>query len=361
MDLADFFFLTPEQQLDYYQKAGELLYTHTIKTGVHKYPLKNTLKDFRGFRFTYKDTARTINDFIKQTNVVGLIIIRNDSILLEQYAHGVQPGTKWISFSVTKSVTSLLFGIALKEGFIHSMQDKVTRYLPELRGGVYDSVSLHHLLQMASGVKWIDNVNDPESDLFRIGSIQKKYGWKAALDSVAHLKRAAAPGTKFNYNTIETILASMLLKRVTGKPLSQYLSEKIWKPFGMQQYANWVTNEAMNLENGGGGLSASLRDYALLGLFTLQNGKGSPLPGDWMKKSTQPSAAYEGYGYYWWLRPGGKRYFAAGSFGQQVEIDPLNKTIIAIMSYWPVAFDEYYESYADTFIEAMMKEVNGEK
>ena len=92
---------------------------------------------------------------MQQTKVVGLIIIRNDSILYEQYREGIGPVTRWINFSVAKSVTSLLYGAALQDGYIKSLDDKVTHYIPDLKGSVYDSVSLRDLLQMSSGVAWI--------------------------------------------------------------------------------------------------------------------------------------------------------------------------------------------------------------
>lgn len=357
-DLSEYFFLTPPQQLEYYQKSKELLYTNVIKAGSRKYPLVSSPVSMSGFSFSYRDTTRTLENFINQTNAVGIIVIRNDSILFERYKPGLGPSTKWISFSVTKSVTSLLFGAAIHDGYIHSLKEKMTDYLPELKGSEYDSVSLENLLQMASGIKWNDNANDPASDLFRINRIEKQYGWKAALDSIAHLKRSAPPGKRFNYNTIETILAGMILKNATKRSLSEYLSDKIWKPFGMHYDANWAKIEAMNLENGGGGISATLRDYALLGLYASRNGKTrnvSTLPENWMSISTTSSLGYKGYGYYWWLRPKSGRYFASGSFGQQIEIDPASNTIVAIQSYWPVAFDDYYIDYIDTFVDVLIK------
>jgi CubicO group peptidase (beta-lactamase class C family) len=355
---ADLFFLTPQKQLEYYQKADQLLSTNLIEAGKKKYPLTEAVVDLSNFSFKYKDTLRTVNDFMKQTNVVGLIIIRNDSILFERYRDGIGPKTKWVNFSVAKSVTSLLYGAAIQDGYIKSLDQKVSEFIPELKGSVYDSVSLHNLLQMSSGVAWNDDSRNPKSDLFRISRIEKEYGWKAALDSLADLKRAAPPGKRFNYNTIETILAGIILKNSIKKPLAQYLSERIWKPFGMHNNANWVKIRALNVENGGCCISATLRDYALLGLFAMKNGKAlngkQVLAKDWMQRSVTPTSSYKGYGYYWWLHPKNSRYFASGAFGQQIEIDPASNTVMAVQSYWPIAFSDYYIDYMDGFIEAMM-------
>jgi CubicO group peptidase (beta-lactamase class C family) len=287
-----------------------------------------------------------------------LIIIKNDSILFEKYRDGTSPSTKWINFSVAKSVTSLLYGAAIRDGHIKSLDEKGSQFIPQLKGSVYDSVSLLNLLQMSSGVAWNDDPRNPNSDLFRINRIEKEYGWRAALDSLASLKRAAAPGKKFNYNTVETILAGLILKNAIRKPLSEYLSEKIWKPFGMHSEANWVKLRSLDVENRGCCVSATLRDYALLGLFALKNGKAldgrQTLASDWMQRSTTPASSYKGYGYYWWLHPKNSRYFASGAFGQQVEVDPSQNMVIAIQSYWPTAFSDYYLGYMDGFIEAML-------
>ena len=126
----------------------------------------------------------------------------------------------------------------------------------------------------------------------------------------------------------------------------------------MHSDANWVRTLSIDMENGGCCISATLRDYALLGMFAMNNGialDGSQiLPTTWMKESTTPAKSFKGYGYYWWLHPNG-RYFASGSFGQQIEVDPLQKTVIAVQSYWPTAFHNYYVGYLDSMIEAMMQ------
>ena len=354
---ADLLFLTPEKQLLYYQNAEHILPTNKIEAGKNKYLLTERLQDLSGFTFKYKDTVRSLNEFIKATKVVGIIVVKKDTVLFEHYGDGTGRETKWITFSVAKSVTSLLYGAALQDGYITSLDHSVTKYLPELAGSVYDSVFLHNLLQMSSGVKWHEDPRNPESDLVKVARMEKEGGWTAAFNYLSQLSRAAPAGTKFNYNTIETTLAGLILSRATGKTLSTYLSERIWKPFGMYDDANWVRSRTLNLENGGCCISATLRDYALLGIFALKNGVSangkSLLPETWMQTSTTSAKSYKGYGYYWWLHPN-RRYFASGSFGQQIEIDPSQKAVIAIQSYWPIAFNNYYVGYMDSFIEAVL-------
>src|SRR5688572_4341787 len=355
----DLFFLTPEKQLLYYQNAEKILPTNKIEAGTRKHRLVEAPVDLSGISFRFNDTLRTMNDFIRDTRAVGIIVLKNDTVLFEKY-NGIGQNSKWINYSVAKSVTSLLFGAAIKDGFIKSLDEKLPRYIPELAGSAYDSVSLKHLLQMSSGVAWNDDVSDRESDLLKVGRMEATGGWPAVAKYLSQLKPAAAPGTKFNYNTIETNLAALALNRAIGKPLATYLSEKIWKPFGMHEDAHWVKSRSLDLELGGCCISASLRDYALLGLFALNNGIDldgkQVLATDWMKQSTASSGSNPGYGYYWWLSST-KRYFASGAFGQQVEIDPSQHIVVAIQSHWPTPVNRYYVGYLDAMIEAIISKL----
>jgi CubicO group peptidase (beta-lactamase class C family) len=356
---AELLFLTPEKQLLYYQNAENILPTNKIEAGTKKHRLIEAPVDLSDISFRFKDTVRTMNDFIYQTKAVGIIVLKNDTILFEKY-NGIEQNSKWINFSVAKSVTSLLYGAAIKDGYIRSLDEKLPHYIPELAGSAYDSVSLKHLLQMSSGVAWIDDPGNRESDLVKVGRLEATQGWPGIVKYLSQLKPLAVPGTKFNYNTIETSLAAIALNRVIGKPLANYLSEKIWKPFGMHADANWVKSRSLGIELGGCCISASLRDYALLGLFALNNGidldgKQVLAPG-WMQESTSSSRSNPGYGYYWWLSSTG-RYFASGAFGQQVEIDPSQRIVVAIQSYWPTAFSDYYVGYIDAMIEAIISKV----
>ena len=360
---ADLFFLSPDKQLLYYQHADRILPTNKIEAGNKKHSLVEALRDFPSFSFSFKDTTRSLHDFLRDTRVVGLIILKNDTILYEQYNDGANRSTKWISFSVAKSVTSLLYGAALKDGYIKSLEEKVTQFIPELAGSVYDSVSLQNLLQMSSGVAWNDDPRNRESDLMKVGRMDADGGWPAVANYLSQTKRAAPAGTKFNYNTVETNLASLILNRVIKKSLSEYLSEKIWKPFGMHYDANWVTSRTLQIELGGCCISATLRDYALLGLFAMKNGidlNGKQiLHPQWMQNATTAAPSYKQYGYYWWLRPG-RTYFASGAFGQQIEIDPSQRIVIAVQSYWPSAYNSYYVGYVDAMIDAILNRLKDE-
>jgi CubicO group peptidase (beta-lactamase class C family) len=154
------------------------------------------------------------------------------------------------------------------------------------------------------------------------------------------LPRAHPPGTKFVYNTGETDLTGLLVSTAVGKPLSTYLSEKIWQPFGMEQDAVWMTDQGGH-ERGGCCLSMTLRDYARLGQFLLEDGvaQGKPMvPERWVELATSYQNDFgkeRGYGFFMWIIPGG--YAAEGIFGQQIYVFPQDKLVIAVNSAWASA------------------------
>jgi len=224
----------------------------------------------------------------------------------------------------------MLVGAAINDGYINNVDEKVTDYLPRLKGSSYDQSSIRNILQMASGVSWNEDYADPESDVA-----------KATWDTVQmyqylHDKpRVSEPGEAFNYNTAETNLVGTLLRSAIGNNLSTYLAEKIWQPFGMESDANWVLTEPGGGEFGGCCISATLRDYGRIGIFAMQNGRLADgtaiLPDAWMKESTSPSNGYDGYGYLWWL-VGDEVFRASGIFGQGIYVNRKENVVIAMHS-----------------------------
>lgn len=159
---------------------------------------------------------------------------------------------------------------------------------------------------MASGVQWNPNLADKASDTYQLRDLDRRGGFAALLAFLAAKPRVAPPGKKFIYNTADADLAGGVLRRATKRSLSDYFSEFVWQPFGMESDAYWVTMRGENIEHGDCCLSATLRDYARLGLFALRGGADRSgarrLPAGWMAESTRPSPAFPGYGYDWWLR-----------------------------------------------------------
>lgn len=274
----------------------------------------------------------------------GLIIIQDGKIRFERYALDYGPEGRWTSFSVAKSLTSSLVGAAIKDGYIKSLDDKVSRYIPGLRGSAYDDVSVRQLLTMTSGVKWNEDYTDRNSDVALFDRQPPEPGEDITVSYMKKLPREAPAGSKWVYKTGETNLIGVLVSSATGKTLSAYLSEKIWTPYGMEGDAIWMLGRTGH-EIAGCCISARLRDYARFGMFILGGGKAGGrevLPADWLPHATQKQADIaqpgRGYGYQWWTNDDGS-FAAQGIFGQGIFLDPKRKLIIASNGNWPTATD----------------------
>ena len=326
--------------------------TRRIAAGEMPYALGSRPRDLTGISYTVDGERFSVADFLDHASSIGVLVLQGGDVVLEYYAPGNDANSKWVSFSVTKSVTSMLIGAAIADGYIESVEESVADYLPRLRGSVYENASIADVLQMASGAAWNEDYADPESDVARAGGlngpdlIRYLHGLPAAQDS----------GKVFNYNTGETNLAGEILRSAIGNNASTYLSARIWRPFGMGQDANWVTGSPDTGELGGCCISATLRDYARLGLFALRDGvllDGTRvLPEGWMAQSTRASEGYEGYGYLWWLYGDGA-FAARGIFGQQIRIDPGRDLVIALHSNAPAAVGSDYHSHVEAALDAI--------
>lgn len=319
-----------EEKIAGFRNADRLYDTRTIRSRHDAAPLQRALVDLGDVEVQVGDESMTVDEFFERMNVAGLLVIKDGRIVYERYGLGNTARSRWVSFSVAKSVVSLLFGAAIKDGYISGVEDKITDYLPRLKGSSYEDATIRNILQMASGVEWNEDYSDPDSDVSTA-----TWDTLSLLEQLGAKPRRAAAGELFNYNTAETNLAGILLRSAIGNNLSTYLSEKIWKPFGMESDATWNLTEPGGGEFGGCCINATLRDYGRLGLFALANGRlpdgTEVLPADWMKESTQPSRAYPGYGYFWWLGDD-DRFGASGIFGQGIHIDRGADVVIAIQS-----------------------------
>ncbi|MEN6509420.1 MAG: serine hydrolase [Smithella sp.] len=290
------------------------------------------------------DVSVDVDAYMKDQRTAGLLIIQDGKIRLEKYGLDFSGDKRWTSFSVAKSVTSTLVGAAIKDGYIKSIDDKVSDYIPDIKGSAYDDVTIRQLLTMTSGVKWTEDYADPKSDVALFDVHKAEPGVDTTVSYMRKLKREAPPGAKWVYKTGETNLVGVLVSSATRKTLSDYLSEKIWKPFGMEQDASWLLGSTGH-EISGCCIQASTRDFARVGLFILgggmANGK-SVLPDGWITAATMKHADTEqaeyGYGYQWWVLNDGS-FAARGIFGQGIFIDPRRKLIIASNSNWPHATD----------------------
>jgi CubicO group peptidase (beta-lactamase class C family) len=320
-------FWSVPQKVAGFRNMPRLTPTRSIAAGSNAYPLPCKITDMSAFSFSYDDAEISLDEYVRRNKVAGLLIIKDGFIVYERYELGNSPESRWMSWSVAKSVTSLLVGAAIRDGYIESVDEKISDYLPRLKNSAYDDVSIRQLLHMSSGVAWNEDYADPASDINTI-----KWDTLSVYDQLREKSRVAAAGEIFSYNTAETNLVGTLLRAAIGNNLSTYLSHKIWQPFGMEYDGSWNLTEQGGGEFGGSSLNATLRDYARIGLFVLNNGQlrdgTRVLPENWIAESTTPSAAMAGYGYLWWLR-GDEAFAASGIFGQAIHIDPVHNIVIA--------------------------------
>ncbi len=285
-------------------------------------------------------TRLSLDAFMEQQRLSGLIILHRGTIRYERYALGMTGEDRWTSFSVAKSFTSTLVGAAIRDGSITSLDDPVTRYIPALAGSGYDGVTIEQLLTMRSGVRWNEDYSDPQSDVALFNAQAPEGEVDAVTAYMRRLPRAHAPGAQWNYNTGETNLIGVLVERATGRRLSDYAREKIWAPAGMEADAIWLYN-AGGREISGCCMSLRLRDYARFGQFVIDGGRGV-VPDGWFARAGTRQASIGrpgfGYGYQWWTRDDGS-FAAQGIFGQGILVDPARQLVIASVGNWPTAQD----------------------
>lgn len=292
-------------------------------------------------QYRFENQPLGVEDFLQRQRVTGLLIIKDGQILVERYQYDRTPQHRLVSHSMAKSITSLAVGFALAEKKIGSLDDKVSKYVPELAGYPYGETTIRGVLRMSSGVQFTETY-DGKDDLAKFSSLQATKGTVEALR--AFTIREAAEGTRFHYASSETPLLALVVRAVTGKTLSSYLTERLWQPMGAEADATWI-NTPDGLERAAGNFNAVLRDYGRLGVLLANDGAiggKQILPKDYLLEATdwhkQPDAfapnratPYFGYGYQFWLYPGAKRRFALlGVYGQSVFVDPELKLVMVI-------------------------------
>ena len=296
----------------------------------------------------------------------ALLVVQDGKLRLERYGLGFDAAGRWTSFSVAKSFTSTLVGAAVKDGFIKSLDDKVSLYIPDLKGSAYDDVSVRQLLTMTSGVQWNEDYADPNSDVAKFNNHKPDAGVEAAVSYMRKLPRAVPAGTRWLYSTGETNLVGSLVQQATKKPLATYLSEKVWGPAGMEQQATWLLSKT-GQEIGGCCVQAAARDYARMGQFILNgamvNGQSIVPDGWWADattKRTDIGVPGRGYGYQWWTYDDGS-YTARGIFGQGIFIDPKRKLVIVSNANWAGgARDKAATVARDAFYQEVQKAIDDE-
>ncbi len=355
-DTPSLLFWTPEQQSSGYRSIEKIYKVVTVKHGSHVHPLPKAAKQLSP-TWDYGDHRWTVASYMKANRTSGVLVLKDGKIVLERYGLGRTPKDRWTSFSVAKSLTSTLVGAAIEDGKITGPDAMVTDYVPQLKGSAYDGVTVKQLLTMSSGVKWNEDYTDPKSDVAQAGFTGSEPGMDPLVSYMRHLPRAAEPGTKWHYDTGETDMVGILVSNAVGEPLSQYLSEKVWTTYGMEQDAVWMVDASGQQERGGCCISMTLRDYARVGQFILDGGKArgrEVVPAGWVAQATTKEIdnGAGGYGYFWWIRSNGS-YEAVGIFGQSITTFKDDRLVIVINSAWPVATGKEYSAARTAFVNAL--------
>lgn len=337
--------LMPDEQVRIFGQTERAFATRTVRRGASVRALGTApAAGLPEFPIRANNTTYDLYDYMSRNRVAGLLVMQGDVLVHEQYELGISAATRWLSMSMAKSVSTTLIGAAIRDGYIASVEDSLTRYLPELSGSGYDGVSVRDLMLMTSGVRWDDTHTDPASERRHMLDLQIGQQPGAIMRYMASLPRARAPGTLWNYSTGETHVVGALVRAATGKWLADYLSERIWSRIGTEADAEWWLEAPNGLEVAGSGLCATLRDYARFGRFMLEGGviDGEPvLPEGWTVEATRPRELGGGrldYGYMWWPVPARDGSFADGAFsargifGQYIYLNPARRIQIVVLS-----------------------------
>lgn len=313
------------------------------------------------------DIQGQIDRFMADNQTAAVVILQDGQLRHEQYGLDFNAKGRWTSFSVAKSFTSTLVGAAIKDGHIASLEDSVSNYIDGLKGSAYDDVTISQLLTMSSGVKWNEDYSDAKSDVALFNTQQPEDGLSSLVSYMRKLPRAHPAGEVWNYSSGETNMIGVLVREATGKTLVDYLSEKVWAPYGMEAKGTWLLSPDGE-EISGCCIQASTRDFARFGQFFMDGALidgVSIVPEGWIAQATkahkQTARGGHGYGYQWWTNPDGS-YEASGIFGQGIFIDPKRRLVIASNSNWTSAVggkDGEYDART-VFYKAVQSAVGGE-
>ena len=275
----------------------------------------------------------TLTNLLENLKSVGLLMIKNDSIVFEKYWDGYSDSSLSGSFSMAKSITSLLIGVAIKEGKIKSVQESVGDFLPEFKEGEKAKLKIIDLLTMSSGTNWDESYINPLSVTAEL------YYGADAYKTATGVKMVKQPGSIHEYKSGDTQLLGLLLEKATGSSLSDYAAQKLWQPLGAAHPALWSTDHEAGNEKAYCCFNSNTRDFARIGKLMLDSGKWkgvSIIDSDYYARSITPCGitdntgkACDYYGYQWWIDPENKQiFYARGILGQYIIVIPSKKIII---------------------------------
>jgi CubicO group peptidase (beta-lactamase class C family) len=293
-----------------------------------------------------------VQSYLDRHPATGLLVLKDGQVLLERYQYGRQAEHRFTSFSMAKTVVALALGVAVAEGRITSIDDPVDRYEPALADTAWRGVPLRQVLTMSSGVHFDETYDTPGSD---IAIMSRAWSQQAGslLDALGRFRsRDGEAGERFHYISADTQVLAQVLRRATGRPLADYVAQKLWQPLGAEADADWVVDRS-GMEAGYCCLSARLRDWGRLGLLLAEGGRRDGkqiIPADWLQAATtvreadahlQPRRAtpFFGYGYQTWIFPDQLGFALLGVRGQSVFVHPGLNLVMVQTAAWPRSSD----------------------
>jgi CubicO group peptidase (beta-lactamase class C family) len=313
-----------------------------------------------------------LDAFLEHNRNTGLLVLKDGVVLAERYQYGRTPQHRFASFSMAKTVLAMLVGIAVHEKHISSVDDRVEKYLPALKGHPYGETSIRHLLTMSSGMAWDERYVAGTTAYVLLNNTLLQRG-PGGVDAVVHVNQRAVPaGTRFVYSDADSEVLGLVLTAAVKMPLATYLSDKIWRPMGAEANATWVVDKG-GYETGYCCLNATLRDYARFGMllanYGVLDGK-EIIPTEWIKAATRPEQAYlrvgaattfNGYGYQTWLTSRDHSRFAAfGVHGQAIFIDPSRKLVVVHTAVWADGDDRAERGAQFRLFEAILAKLESQ-
>ena len=335
-----------------YSHFDQIYKTHRIEKADAPSPLRRAPEEL-ALSYTFKEETHTLGDYLERHPATGLLIARGDEILFEHYRYARTDQDRLVGQSMTKTITAMLLGIAVADGKIPSIDAPAGDYLPELGGTEYGKTPLRALLHMASGVTFSEDYSG-DDDIARLGRALLAPDSAGPVKAVAQFNtREAPPDTHFHYASVETELLGLVLAAATQSAPADYAQSRLWQPMGGEADATWVV-DATGHEAGFFGFSATLRDWARLGLVLAHDGAWNGrqiIPQQWLLEATtvapgeefrapHTATRYFGYGCQVWLFPGPRRQFALlGIHGQAIFVDPAAQLVLAHTAVRPKARD----------------------
>lgn len=314
--------------------------------------------------------GHTLADLHRRTFTTAFVVLRDGMLVHEAYPGTfARRGARMQLFSVSKSVLSMLVGIALAEHAIESLDDPVARYRPDFRGTAYRDVTVAQLLDMTSGVGELEVWDVPDSGIKRFE--RAVAGGGDVFDVVRSAPRTAPAGERFNYSTFDSQVLGWVLEAATGRSLAGYASEKLWQPVGAERDGYyWLTRRRPRTAIGAGSLNATARDLARLGQVMADDGRVAGrrvVPADWVRRSRTPRhpvgslgpSGYPHYGYanHWWTLDNGA-FTGVGVHGQYLYVDPAARVVIVKCSAWPTQDDQVLDAETIAALQAVAAHVS---